>query len=337
MTRSEREARPGKSLDLLAIGRAGIDLYSLDYGAPLEKVTRFAKYVGGTTANIVVGAARLGLSCALITRVGDDEHGRFIKDYLEAEGVDASRVELDPRRKTGIVFSEVTPGKDSKFIFYRENAGDLFLRKSDVPSSLLSSASLVLLTGTGLSREPSLGSTVHVAKETKRLGGRLVFNLDWRPPLWSVPERVRVARYATVIEGADIIVGNDGEYRAATGEADVDSALDSIPALASKLAVVTQGARGSLVVFKGRRQFVPGFEVKLLKGLGGGDGFLSGFLFGILRGWDAARSAAFGNACGAIVVTGHACSESMPRLPEVTRFLKQRGYGFSRGAGPSKP
>ncbi|HXW37599.1 MAG TPA: 5-dehydro-2-deoxygluconokinase [Nitrososphaerales archaeon] len=322
--------------DVLALGRAGVDFYSLDYGEPLERASRFAKYVGGTTANVVVGGARLGLDCALVTRVGDDELGRFIVNYLTAEGVDTSNVRLDPRRKNGIVFGEVTPGKDSKFIFYRENAADLFLTQRDVPKRAIERTRVLLFTATALLKDPSRSATLRAASTARALGKTVVFNLDWRPALWSMPVRSRVRLYSEAIRNSDVLVGNDGEYAAATGVEGLERSLGAIKGLEEKVAVVTQGARGSTVVERGKRAFAQGFEVRLLKGLGGGDGFLSGFLFGSLRGWGLRASALFGNACGAIVVTGHACSESMPRLPQVVSFLKERGYHFDRSSGPSK-
>jgi 5-dehydro-2-deoxygluconokinase len=322
--------------DLVAIGRAGVDLYSLDYGAPLEEAKRFAKYVGGTTANTVVGGARLGLKCALVSKVGDDDLGAFVIGFLQNEGVDVSHVERDPERKTGIVFSEVSPGKDGKFIFYRENVADLWVTKEDVGRDFLDSARAVLVTGTGLSKEPSLGTILYAGETAKRLGKEVVFNLDWRPSLWDVPEEEMMARYAMMMEPSGVLMGNENEYMAATGKKTLDTALSSIPRGGKKMMVVTSGEKGSAVISGNGTDKAEGFRVPLLKGLGGGDGFIAGFLFGHLSGWGPKESAVFGNAVGAIVVTGHACSESMPSLPQTVSFLSRHGYSFSRKSGPSK-
>ncbi|HKT21193.1 MAG TPA: carbohydrate kinase family protein, partial [Nitrososphaerales archaeon] len=100
--------------------------------------------------------------------------------------------------------------------------------------------------------------------------------------------------------------------------------------------VVTRGEDGSEVRSKGRVYRARGFKVPLVKGLGGGDGFIAGFLFGHLSGWGPREAATFGNAVGAIVVTGHACSESMPRLGKVAAFLRRNGYSFDSKSGPFK-
>lgn len=322
-------------MDIVAIGRAGVDLYSLDYGRPIENVRKFAKYVGGTAANSVVGGARLGLRCALVTRVSDDELGSFIVRFLAGEGVDVTHVRMDPRRKTGVVFAEVSPGRDGKFIFYRENAADLYVTKGDAPKSLISSTKLLLVTGTGLSKEPSLSTVLNAASVASSLGKTVIFNLDWRPSLWDLPLEERVRRYAKMIDSADVVIGNKSEYTAATGKGDIESAVSAIPD-SGKLLVVTSGEQGSEVRSAGQVSKAPGFRVPLLKGLGGGDGFIAGFLFGHLSGWAPKEAAVFGNAVGAIVVTGHACSESMPGLPRVVAFLRKNGYAFDRRRGPFK-
>ena len=322
--------------DLVAIGRAGVDLYSLDYGASLEKARKFAKYVGGTAANSVVGAARLGLKTALVSRVSDDELGSFVHGFLRDEGVDVGHLRKDVRRRTGIVFAEISPGRDGKFIFYRENVADLRVTRSDVPVALLEESRTLLVTGTGLTREPSLGTILWAAKQARRLRREVVLNLDWRPTLWNVPQSVRVKRYAQVIEVADVLIGNQSEYLAATGKKNIEAALEVALRGGTRTAVVTSGEGGSEARKGGKTWKAPGFPVPLLKGLGGGDGFIAGFLFGRLSGWGEQECCTFGNAVGALVVTGHACSESMPRLVAVSEFLKKNGYGFDRGSGPSK-
>ncbi len=307
-------------LDIVLIGRAGVDLYSLDFGRTIVESKKFAKYVGGTAANVAVGASRLGLKAALVTRVGDDELGEYVIGYLRKEGVDVAHVRKDPAGKTGIVFAEILPGRDGRFIFYREKAADLLIRDEDVPASIIRRAKALLVTGTGLSANPSARTVYNAMKEAKREGVMRILNLDWRPTLWSLPEEQRASRYARAIGMADVLIGNEKEYLAATGAGDVESAVDSVRAK-DRVVVVTRGEKGSTVYTGAKQIEAPGFKVKLLKGLGGGDGFIAGFLYGVLKGWSLARAARFGNAVGAIVVTGHACSESMPAYGEVTKFL----------------
>jgi 5-dehydro-2-deoxygluconokinase len=277
---------------------------------------------------VVVGASRLGLKCALVTRLSEDVLGDYVIGYLAAEGVETKYIKKEKDGKTGIVFAEVYPGKDSMFLFYRENVADLHLTRSDIERDLIERTRSVLVTGTGLSQQPSFGSTLHAAKLGRRFRRTVVFNLDWRPSLWQTAQSVRIARYRKVLVESSIVIGNEGEYLAATGAADLEGAIESVPQNSRKLLVVTHGAQGVTVVEGGLRTDVPGIPVPLVKGLGGGDGFLAGFMFGHLRGWGAAQAASLGNAVGAMVVTGHACSESMPRPGELNRFLKEKGMAF---------
>jgi 5-dehydro-2-deoxygluconokinase len=321
-------------IDLISVGRAGLDLYSLDYGVHFPEIRKFAKYVGGTAANVTVGASRLGLKAALLTRVSEDELGEFIVDFLEKEGVKTNWIVRDPLGKTGIVFAEVFPGKDSKFIFYREKAADLLLTADDVTQGMIEQTRSLVVTGTGLSERPSLDANLRAVALARQLGKTLVFNLDWRSTLWKTTEGDRVERYSKVIREADVLIGNEGEYLAGTGSRLLTDALAGIPDADKKVIVVTRGEKGSTVMTKDSQKLVPGFEVQLLKGLGGGDGFISGFMFGFLKGWPVESSVLFGNAVGAIVVTGHACSESMPNLAQAASFLKKKGMDFSESTGP---
>jgi 5-dehydro-2-deoxygluconokinase len=307
-------------LDLVLVGRAGVDLYSLDYGHTIKESKKFAKYVGGTAANVAVGASRLGLRTALVTRVGNDDLGDYIIGYLEKEGVNIEYVRKDPNGRTGIVFAEILPGRDGKFVFYREKAADLLVSDEDLPESLVRSTKALLVTGTGLSANPSASTIYSAMAVAEREGLTRILNLDWRPTLWSLPLEERISRYQKAISMANVLIGNEGEYIAATGAETLQAAIEQIRDT-DRVLVVTRGDKGSTVYTQGRRITVPGFRVKLLKGLGGGDGFIAGFVYGLSKKWTLAKAAKFGNAVGAIVVMGHACSESMPTYAEATKFL----------------
>ena len=316
--------------DVITIGRAGIDLYSLDLYAPLEEAVRFARYVGGSAANIAVGAARLGLRSALITRVSDDELGEYIVRQLSRMGVDTRFIKKDPEGKVGIVFAEIIPGRDGRFIFYREKASDLLLRIEDIPSEAVESAGAVVITGTGLSAEPSRSANYYALELARRGGSKAVLNLDWRPSLWrNIGEAERLKYYRKAMEIANIMIGNRSEYEAATGKTDLEEALKTARDINSEaLLVATLGREGSIALTsKGEIVRAKPYIVSHLKGLGAGDGFIAGFLYGLLKGWDLYRSLRFGNAVGAIVVTRHSCSEAMPTYDETMEFIEING-GF---------
>jgi 5-dehydro-2-deoxygluconokinase len=317
-----------RGYDVITMGRAGIDLYSLDFHAPLEEAMRFARYLGGSAANVAVGAARLGLRSAIITRVSDDELGEFIVRQLSRMGVDISYVKKDPEGRAGIVFAEIVPGKDGRFIFYREKASDLLLRVKDIPEEALASTRFLVTTGTGISAEPSRSTTLHAMRVARDKGSRVVLNPDWRPSLWrhaSHEERIRI--YSKALELANIVVGNRAEYIAAIGAGDLEEAIKSVRKLNNSATLVaTLGSEGPMAIDEnGSEVKAPGYEVEHLKGFGAGDGFLAGLLYGLSKGWDLYRSLRLGNAVGAIVVTRHSCSEAMPTYDEIMMFIESRG------------
>jgi 5-dehydro-2-deoxygluconokinase len=315
--------------DVTAIGRVGVDLYSLDYNVPLEDVKKFAKYVGGGAANLAVALSRLGLNVSILSGVSDDELGEFVIDFLRKEKVNVDHLKKFKDAKTGIVFAEVFPGKESKFIFYRENAADLLITKEDVDKASVFDSKVIVTTGTGLSANPSREASLYAMEIGRNHGRKVLLNLDWRPSLWKGIEPGLIIRhYADAIKLATILVGNESEFMAATGSQSVDQAISKIPVRDEKLLILTRGELGS-------RAYTPDgkvidampFRVEPLKTLGAGDGNLAGIIYGSLKEWDICKTLRFGSAIGAIVVTRHSCSEAMPQYDETMKFIEKMG-GF---------
>src|SRR4051812_30115619 len=139
-------------LDVVTIGRASVDLYGQQIGAGLEDVASFAKSVGGCPANIAIGAARLGLKSALVTRVGGEQFGRFIREQLAREGVALNGVKVDPERLTALAILAVEDDRTFPLLFYRENCADMALSEDDIDEGFVASAAAVLVTGTHFAR-----------------------------------------------------------------------------------------------------------------------------------------------------------------------------------------
>jgi len=329
-----------KTLDLLAIGRSSVDLYGQQVGGRLEDMGSFAKYVGGSPTNTAVGGARLGLKTALVTRVGADHMGRFIREQLEREGVDVSSVHTDEARLTALVVLGIRDRETFPLIFYRENCADMALTRSDIDVDQVSAARAVLINGTHLSQPEVFGASMHAATTAKATGGKVVFDIDYRPVLWGLTARDRgenrfVAHEAVtrilqhVPPLCDLIVGTEEEVHILGGTTDTIAALRTIRNRSGALLVCKRGADGC-VAFPGEipdslGQGVvgPGFEVDVYNILGAGDAFMSGFLRGWLRGMPLERCCVLANAAGAIVVSRHGCAPAMPTWGEMEYFLAQ--------------
>jgi 5-dehydro-2-deoxygluconokinase len=331
-----------KTIDLIAIGRSSVDLYGEQIGGRLEDMGSFAKYVGGSPTNTAIAAARLGLKAGLLTRVGADHMGRFIREELMREGVDVRGVHTDPTRLTALVVLGIRNRESFPLIFYRENCADMALREQDLDDAYLASARAVLINGTHLSAPGVFAASLGAARRAKANGGRVVFDVDYRPVLWGltakdlgenrfvfdagVTERLQAA-----LPLCDLIVGTEEELCILGGSEQLIAAIQSIRAQTAATLVCKRGARGC-VAFAGdipedidSGLVVPGFEIKVLNVLGAGDAFMGGFLRGWLRDETLEESCRMGNACGAIVVSRHGCAPAMPTWVELQSVLRAAG------------
>jgi 5-dehydro-2-deoxygluconokinase len=324
----------GAALDLIAVGRSSVDLYGEQIGGRLEDMGSFAKYVGGSPTNTAVAAARLGLHTGLLTRVGADHMGRFIREQLVREGVDVRGVLDDTQRLTALVVLGIRDRESFPLLFYRENCADMALCEQDLDAAWLQSARSVLINGTHLSTPGVFAASVGAAKLVKAAGGTVVFDIDYRPVLWGlaakdlgenrfVASEAVTMRLQTVLPLCDLIVGTEEEIRILGGALDTLHALKNIRALTTATLVLKRGAHGC-TAFPGS---VPdaidegivaaGFPVEVYNVLGAGDAFMGGYLRGWLRNRPIEECCRLANACGAIVVSRHGCAPAMPTWPEL--------------------
>lgn len=308
-------------LDVVVIGRMGVDLYPLQDGVGLEDVTTFQKYLGGSAANVAVAAARYGRSVALVSRTGEDPFGRYVRRELTRLGVSDRFIEAVPTLKTPITFCEIFPPDHFPLYFYREPiAPDLLVRSEDLDLDAIRAARVYWSTLTGLSREPSRDA--HLAAWTAReRRAHTVLDLDYRPMFWEDPREAR-EQASRALESVTVVVGNQQECEIAVGETDPDRAADALLDRGVELAIVKQGPRGVLAKTRDERVELAPFPVAVVNGLGAGDAFGGALCHGLLGGWELKRILAWGNAAGAIVAGRRECSTAMPDAGEVERLLE---------------
>ena len=335
----------GKTLDLLAIGRSSVDLYGQQVGGRLEDMGSFAKYVGGSPTNTAIGGARLGLQTALLTRVGGDHMGRFIREQLVREGVDVASVITDQQRLTALVILGIRDRESFPLIFYREDCADMALTAADVEAAQVRAARAVLINGTHLSQPGVRDCSMKAAELARASGGKVVFDVDYRPVLWGLTARDLgenrfVAHEAVtqilqrVLPLCDLVVGTEEEIHILGGTTDTVAALKAIRTRTGALLVCKRGPDGCSA-FPGAIPdsldagvVGPGFNVEVFNVLGAGDAFMSGFLRGWLRDLPLERCCELANAAGAIVVSRHGCAPAMPTWPEMQAFLANRDRPF---------
>jgi 5-dehydro-2-deoxygluconokinase len=327
-----------RPFDVICMGRAAVDLYGEQIGGRLEDMVSFSKYMGGSPANTAVGLARLGLKPSMLTRVGDEHNGRFVRETLKAEGVDVSHVQTDAKRLTALVFLGIQNRDTFPLIFYRDNCADMAISASDFDAAYIASGSALLLSGTHLS-QPGTYAACRVGMDmAKAAGTRIVLDIDYRPVLWGltspgmgeqrfVPSQEVSAHLQTVIGQCDLVVGTEEEIHIAGGSTNTLVALRRLRELSTATLVVKRGPMGCVVfeaaipddIEKGLKG--PGFPVDVYNVLGAGDAFMSGFLSGWVRNEPLSQCCAYANACGALVVSRHGCAPAMPSREELDFFL----------------
>ncbi|MYR46345.1 5-dehydro-2-deoxygluconokinase [Streptomyces sp. SID5910] len=310
-----------RHLDLITMGRIGVDLYPLQTGVSLAEVETFGKFLGGSAANVAVAAARLGRASAVITRTGDDPFGAYLHRALKEFGVDDRWVTPVAAYPTPVTFCEVFPPDDFPLYFYRRpKAPDLEIHPEELDLGAIRAARIFWITGTGLSEEPSRTATL-TALAHRAKAGTTVFDLDWRPMFWADPGQAR-PYYAEALRHATVAVGNLDECEIATGVREPRACAEALLAAGVELAVVKQGPAGVLAVHRdGRTAEVPPVPVEVVNGLGAGDAFGGSLCHGLLSGWDLERTMRYANAAGALVASRLACSSAMPTGAEVDALL----------------
>lgn len=332
---------PAKSLDAICLGRVAVDLYGEQIGGRLEDMQSFAKYVGGSSGNMAIGMARQGLRAAMLSRVGDEHMGRFVREQLLREGVDVSHLHTDPDRLTALVVLGIRDRETFPLIFYRENCADMAIDASDVDESFIASAKSLVITGTHLSTERVNEACRTAIGYARRNGTRTVLDIDYRPVLWGLTghglgEERFIASGAvsehiqSVLHLFDLVVGTHEEFQIAGGSEDILQALRTVRELSAATLVLKLGESG-VSIFPGAIPdspddgiTVPGEPVEVLNVLGAGDGFMAGFMRGWINEEPLDQCGRYGNGCGALVVSRHGCSPAIPGKDELDDFLARR-------------
>jgi 5-dehydro-2-deoxygluconokinase len=325
---------PGRTRDIICLGRLAVDLYAQQIGARLEDVTSFAKYLGGSSANIAFGCARLGLASAMLARVGNDHMGRFLTETLAREGCDVSHARVDAERLTALVLLGIKDRDTFPLIFHRENCADMAIDENDFDEAFIASSKALLITGTHFSTERVNRASRRALEYARRNQVRTVLDIDYRPVLWGLTGKADgetrfiadegvTAHLQRILPLFDLVIGTEEEFRIAGGKHELVDALAMVRAVTPATLVVKRGPLGCTII-EGK---VPasiddaptehGMQVEVLNVLGAGDAFASGFLSEWLRDAPLARCAQTANLCGALVVSRHGCAPAMPTPAEL--------------------
>lgn len=321
--------------DVISLGRVTVDLYSEQVDTPAEEAASFRRYIGGSSGNLAVGCARLGLRSSIISRLGDDSMGRYLQSALTREGVNITCLKVDETRRTGLAFLGLKNADAATLDFYRENCADIALSPEDIEPSFIASGAILAMTGSHATAAHSfaaLEKATAAARAAKRL---TILDIDFRDAIWRNAEggiEVVVARILKLLPEIDYLVGNEEEFEV-LGQAPLADALVALRHHTRATLIVKRGEAGAIALsddippMLDAVPIVPGYAVKVMNVVGAGDAFLSGVISQLTLGCDMQQALAVGNACGALVVSRHACSAAMPSTAEVECMMASPAGG----------
>lgn len=316
-----------KNFDMIALGRACIDLNAVEYNRGMEETMTFSKYVGGSPANIAIGSAKLGLNVGFIGKIPDDQHGRFIENYMKKSGIDTSNMILDTEgHKAGLAFTEIKSPEECSILMYREQVADLYLTPNEINEEYLKSAEMLVVSGTALAQSPSREAVLKAVSLAKKNQLKVVFELDYRPYTWKNPAETAVY-YSLVAEQADIVIGTRDEYDSmenivnGTNEATIAYLFQHSP----ELIVIKHGVEGSYAYTKAGEIYQgKAYKTQVLKTFGAGDSYAAAFLFALNSGKGIEKALKYSSASAAIVVSKHSSSEAMPTVAEIEQLIQEQ-------------
>lgn len=314
--------------DAVPLGRAIIDLNPVNYFKPLQECDTFKRYLGGSPANIAVGLARLKKKIGFLGCISDDKLGDFIEQYFKKEGIDTSRLF---RAKNGeslsLAITEILSEDESNLIMYRNSVADLQLSVEMIDEEYIKNTKMLVISGTALSASPSREATLKAIELARKNNTAVVFDIDYRPYTWKSFDEISLY-YTFAARESDVIIGSREEFDLTDaltyGKLNDKQTADRWLNENAKIVVIKHGKQGSTAYTQnGESYTIKPFPVKALKSFGGGDGYASAFLYGLLEEWNIIDCLELGSASASILVGSHACSEYMPTLDEIKKFIKE--------------
>jgi 5-dehydro-2-deoxygluconokinase len=312
-----------KPLDAVILGRIGYDLYSEEPHVPLPQARHFSRYLGGSSANMAVGLARLGASIGMVSCLGDDSLSHFLTDFLESEKVETSHVKIAPGFLPSLAITEVSPPDRFPQVFYRRDPVDTMLDLAPDDLEYAASGRMFVTNGTSLCASPSRESTYLALERARQSGRRVVLDVDYRSMSWRKPAEAGLA-VRLALPFVNVLIGNPLELKLVASVDDLDQATAKLQAAGVPMLVSKLGEQGTRVLTGGESVYLPPYTVKVCTTIGAGDGFAAGFLYAMLRDLPVVECLHYGNAAAAIVVSRLSCSEAMPTLAELEDMMRQQ-------------
>ncbi len=320
--------KENRGLDFIAVGRLCIDLNANEIQRPMEETKTFTKYVGGSPANIAIGAARLGLKTGFIGKVSDDQMGRFITDYLQKNKINTDSIVVDKTGAvTGLAFTEIKSPTDCSILMYRDNVADLKLSPTEVSEEYIKQSKALLISGTALAQSPSREAVFLALEHARKHEVVVFFDIDYRPYTWE-SEAETAVYFNLAAEKSDVIIGTREEFDMMEKLLNYKESNDQVTAERwfshhAQIVVIKHGGEGSISYTRDGKSHRGGiFKTKVLKTFGAGDSYASAFIYGLMQGLEIPQAMRLGGASASIVISKHSCSDAMPTRVELFNFME---------------
>ncbi|MBY0196148.1 5-dehydro-2-deoxygluconokinase [Priestia megaterium] len=320
--------KENRGLDFIAVGRLCIDLNANETQRPMEETKTFTKYVGGSPANIAIGAARLGLKTGFIGKVSNDQMGRFITDYLQKNKINTDSIVVDKTGAvTGLAFTEIKSPTDCSILMYRDNVADLKLSPTEVSEEYIKQSKALLISGTALAQSPSREAVFLALEHARKHEVVVFFDIDYRPYTWE-SEAETAVYFNLAAEKSDVIIGTREEFDMMEKLLNYKESNDQVTAERwfshhAQIVVIKHGGEGSISYTRDGKSHRGGiFKTKVLKTFGAGDSYASAFIYGLMQGLEIPQAMRLGGASASIVISKHSCSDAMPTRVELFNFME---------------
>ncbi|MEH7252608.1 5-dehydro-2-deoxygluconokinase [Neobacillus niacini] len=317
-----------RPIDMIAIGRLCIDLNANETQRPMEETRTFTKYVGGSPANIAIGASRLGMKSGFIGKISNDQMGRFILQYLKENNIDIDHIVTDQSGAvTGLAFTEIKSPTECSILMYRDNVADLKLEPKDVSEEYIKQSKVLLVSGTALAKSPSREAVFLALEYARKHDVVVIFDLDYRPYTWESESETAIY-YHLAAEKSDVIIGTREEFDMIEkirtyGESSNQITAQRWFSYHAKIVIIKHGGGGSIAFTRdGKSNHCGVFKTKVLKTFGAGDSYASAFIYGLLNQYSVLEAMRLGSASASIVISKHSSSEAMPKLEEIKGFME---------------
>jgi 2-dehydro-3-deoxygluconokinase len=307
-------------MEVVTIGETMV-LFNPDSPGPLRYAHNFNMSIAGAESNVAIALARLEHNVGWMSKLGDDEFGRYIKSVIRGEGVDVSKVTVDEKNQTGLLFKEQFAHANPNIYYYRKNSAASKLGESDIDEEYIASAKILHITGITLALSQSAREAVYKAIDIAKRNGVIVsFDPNIRLKLWTIEEARPVL--LDVAKKADIVFPGVDEGRLLLGLEDPREITKAFLDMGCKIVATKVGKKGCLVADSSEEVFVEGYVLeKTVDTVGAGDGFAAGFLSGYLRNKSLYECAKLANAIGAMATLVKGDIEGFPTFSQVNQFM----------------